>query len=526
MFNSDKQLCLLRDVCHGASWRVAVWCLFAALIINLFCNAFSPFFIPEGAMDPDCFYAEGCAIAHGLLPYRDFVDVKGPLLFIIYTIGYLLTPTRCEGIFLLYVLATWGTLIAFYRTAELFGLNRIAAAAAVAFAACALFSRLTAAWGAQPEHLLVFPLSWSLYCLTAFLKDPTRRYCFRLAWWVGCGSAAAFWLKFNFVLPYVAIIAIAVFVMLQRGRLNDVRGFALRGMEGGAIVCLPFILYFSYYGLWGDFVYSYFILNLNANASNLASGHFLQTAYHHIQRVVAPASCFACVVMLYALYTALIRKGDLLQNQLMRGLLPLFIITYISCFAGPWSYYYIMMAPMSIFLCIDFARAVFAKGWLERRLAIKGIAVFTLLVLLINGHCVGALGWGRAKAESIKIAEIQEMLANVPEPSIVYYDCPDILLGRKAESLPGTRMWMGLPGVSEKCYEHRENCIRKGAVDFVVIATYGKQQDPSPNTLDTLQEGGYEPIPEARLNRFLYITSIQVWAKPETRALIHAKTAS
>lgn len=476
-------------------------------------------------MDPDCFYAEGCAVAHGLLPYRDFIDVKGPLLFFIYTVGYLLTPTRCEGIFLLYVLATWGTLIAFYRTAELFGLSRPAAIAAVAFVACALFSRLTAFWGAQPELLLVFPFTWTVYYLTAFLKYPTLNCHHRLAWWVGGASAAAFWVKFNFVLPYVAVFCIAVFVLVQRGCIKDAWRFVLRCFAAGVMVCLPFVVYFTCYGLWGDFIFSYFLLNMGANANHLASASFLHTAYCYFLRLFTNSSALACVVVLYTLYTAFIRKGHPEQRKLMRMLLPLVLLTYLSCFVGIWGYYYIMMAPMAIFLCIDLARVVFEKGWLHRWLPMKGIAVFSLLVLLINGHCLGNLGWGRSDEESLKIAEIQDMLASIPEPSILYVGCQDVLLGRKAEALPCERMWISLPGVSAEHYERRNDCIRKGSADFVVTAIINPKGDLSANTLGMLREGGYEPIPEARLGRFCYFTSIQVWAKAETRALLHAKAA-
>lgn len=53
----------------------------------------------------------------GLVPYVDFADSKGPLLWLVYGIGYLISPNSFFGMYLLEILVYWGTFTLLYRSA-------------------------------------------------------------------------------------------------------------------------------------------------------------------------------------------------------------------------------------------------------------------------------------------------------------------------------------------------------------------------------------------------------------------------
>ena len=75
---------------NNKNYKAYVFLFIIICIINLFTNCFSPLYRPEGNLDPAAFYMEGRAWAHGYLPYKDFIDVKGIFLFFIYWLGYML----------------------------------------------------------------------------------------------------------------------------------------------------------------------------------------------------------------------------------------------------------------------------------------------------------------------------------------------------------------------------------------------------------------------------------------------------
>lgn len=496
---------------------VAIWAFLGALLINLFCNSFSPFFIPEGAMDPNCFYAEGCAIAHGYLPYKDFIDVKGPLLFFIYTIGYLLTPTHCLGIFFIYVLATWGTIIAFYRTAELFQLTPRAAILATFLTICCLFSRLTTFWAAQPEQLLALPFSWTLYYLTAFLKYPTAHFNRALGWCLGSGGMCTFLIKYNFVLPYAVIFILTAYEIARHFSKSDVLKFHAHCFMCASLVCAPFIIYLSFFHLWENFFHSYFMLNIEANAHQAALSPHNFIAW--IMKLLDPASWLSYIILGHTFVYCLLKRNNPISQNIMRRLIPAFITTYVSCAMGSWGYYYIMIAPLAIYLCVDLSSHDSVVAFTRHHVIIKSTIFALLFIFVINAYCISSLAWGRSAENTEQINTIQDIVAKVKTPKIIYYDCADILLGRRAKSLPGTPAWMNLPYVGSKTYEQRDRDISEKKVDFIVTAGQLKE-----NVQLLLRNAGYEPILGAKIETISFMKNVQLWSLSQTR--VHSTDTS
>ena len=52
-----------------------------------------------GRLDSAMFFMQGHAWTKGMVPYVDFTDSKGPLLFLIYAVGAWLSPTTYHGVF-------------------------------------------------------------------------------------------------------------------------------------------------------------------------------------------------------------------------------------------------------------------------------------------------------------------------------------------------------------------------------------------------------------------------------------------
>ena len=70
--------------------------------------------------DSAWFMMAGKSWMEGLRPYADFSDSKGPLLWLIYGLGYLISPRNYHGVFVLEVLAYWLTFIILFKTARIF----------------------------------------------------------------------------------------------------------------------------------------------------------------------------------------------------------------------------------------------------------------------------------------------------------------------------------------------------------------------------------------------------------------------
>ena len=95
---------------------LTVW----SFVILLFLSPDSPFFGLGQRIDSAWFFQGGAAWMNGMRPYVDFTDSKGPLLWLIYGIGYLISPRSYVGVYVVSSLFYTGTLFYNYKTASLF----------------------------------------------------------------------------------------------------------------------------------------------------------------------------------------------------------------------------------------------------------------------------------------------------------------------------------------------------------------------------------------------------------------------
>ena len=81
-----------------------LFCFLLAFILLLLCSKCSFLYPFNGWDDFNSFYTMASGWANGLIPYRDLFEQKGPFLYIIFMIGYFISPGKFSGIFILEVI--------------------------------------------------------------------------------------------------------------------------------------------------------------------------------------------------------------------------------------------------------------------------------------------------------------------------------------------------------------------------------------------------------------------------------------
>ncbi|MBQ4137937.1 MAG: hypothetical protein II592_00125, partial [Muribaculaceae bacterium] len=112
----------LRSKPHSLFPIIAI--VFATFLVMLGMSIDSPTHDVTGHIDSSWYMMCGRAWMNGLTPYVDFTDSKGPLLWLIYGIGYLISPCNYQGVFLLSCLSFITTSFIVYRTAHLLVTNK------------------------------------------------------------------------------------------------------------------------------------------------------------------------------------------------------------------------------------------------------------------------------------------------------------------------------------------------------------------------------------------------------------------
>jgi hypothetical protein len=90
--------------------------IYIALIVYTFCLLFfcskmSPLYAFNEWVDVNAYFTMGKGMMNGHVLYKDLFDHKGPLLYFIYGLGYLIDKAGFTGVFLLQLLANFVTVI-------------------------------------------------------------------------------------------------------------------------------------------------------------------------------------------------------------------------------------------------------------------------------------------------------------------------------------------------------------------------------------------------------------------------------
>lgn len=137
--------------------------------------------------DSAWFFTCGKAWMEGMTPYVDFADSKGPLLWLIYGIGYLLSPTSYIGVFWLSVLAYTFTFAILWRTSRIFVGRREAAFVLVMMSVLLFLREIHDEVRAED-----FCMPWicvGIYCVTRSLLQPSDTELRKYAFWLGVGMS-------------------------------------------------------------------------------------------------------------------------------------------------------------------------------------------------------------------------------------------------------------------------------------------------------------------------------------------------
>ena len=84
-----------------AQRKCSIWCLGAAALVLILCSKTSPLFVLNDWMDANIFFTMGKSMLSGKVLYRDVFDHKGPVLYLLYGLGWLLDHTGFTGVFVL-----------------------------------------------------------------------------------------------------------------------------------------------------------------------------------------------------------------------------------------------------------------------------------------------------------------------------------------------------------------------------------------------------------------------------------------
>lgn len=451
--------------------------LFAFVVMRFGFGAASESMHLRADYDLNIYYLIGNGWMRGALPYVNYVDLKGPLVFLFHGLGSILSPGSFLGICLLHApLVGLGLLFA-YKSARLF------LPTSMALAAVGIYSYFLLYFGCNPaEHVwilqhvtLYFLLRWGMSTSGAFSRKALII--------MGASVAVVLLMKFNLVAFWVPVCLLALTISFRRALLWLSVGFAL--------IFLPVICYFWWQGallpMWQEYVELAISYGRVSWAESALCQKHVQlfswfTPSHLHKRVnlylLTAAGCIPCLAWPFLWRFYRLKKSALLV------LIAAFVLQVYAGYSGPYdfSHYAVVFYPFcflsvlwGVSLLRRCPRLVYTAG-LGIAVLILGTAV-SLPLYVKYGRSYNGNAQMRDTAawlvEKISSSDKEELHVLEPEHFLHIY--------RLSGTLPGIRHFVRpmVPGGGTLFYAEQVEYIQRNRPKYLLGATWSQERSDS-----------------------------------------------
>ena len=427
--------------------------------------------------DSAWFFMCGKAWMNGLVPYVDFADSKGPLLWLIYGIGYLIDNDSYIGMFWIETVFYAVTLLYAYKSARIW-LSPHKSAIAAALLPLALFFPSTHSEMRAEDFCHPFQMI-ALYYLLECLYNNKKLH-FRAAFACGVCAGACTMMKWN--IAAMSIILFAVLLWHIRKSWKTMAQATAIFLAGFLVIVLPFVVYFYLIDGLQGLTYEYFIAAYQANSK---AGMTDALSNYILQEVPAVLLFKSPLVSLFAYATLFGSVIFGLKQKRHRFAPTLICLWYLAlCARVGYYYYYVAVSIFVLFLIIYALNHIKTERY-AKQTAIAAAILMPFVVALENGEF-----WRR------------HFLCNDPYSQKVYWEIayklsavenPEIMnsfhengVSTPVNGLPATRYWGYIVGRKDT-HEERLQYIQNRIPQFVLIQGY----EPNDNFRKLLTENGY-----------------------------------
>ena len=320
--------------------------------------------------DSDIFKVMGKLWNGGLVPYRDFLDHKGPVIFFIEAIG--LRISELVGIILLQFISLLFALKGMIKTSKLFNTN---INSLLIIATTLLLLNVYYQAGNYTEEFCLPFLAWSIYWLTRFIRndDTTVNGLYFIFFGITFGVCA--FTRITNAIPLCVLIVVFGIRSIINKKIIVLLKQAICFLVGTSIIVVPFIIYFATKGAVNDLIYATFIYNFR-----YASDSQLNLTINDILNFIlllVPMIASAVLIIVHMIKNS--------SNRLLFGtFLAIMIIgTVFQITQFPYGHYYIIWIPIIVpIIFVDYKKLTNNKVLrIIRLLALIGIIAVMLIKL-------------------------------------------------------------------------------------------------------------------------------------------------
>lgn len=459
--------------------KVFWFCLFVAAAVLAICTKSSFLYPLNDWVDSNCFYTVGKSVVHGKVIYRDLYEQKGPLLYLIHTAGYLISPGTFTGVYLFEVLAAAVFLYCAHRILR--EESVWASVVSLPVLAALVYSAPSLSYGDSAEEFCVPAYAVCLLISFSALKKD-REVSPAGLFAAGAMGACVLWIKYTMLGFFVGWFIIPAWMAFSRGgirRLVQSLGWVLAGVLAAS---LPILIYFGVHGALGDLWQVYFYDNMFHYADVEVSES--QTLWEKLGTIAGTAWRSTVYTFerntQYSMLTLLGLAWVLLAENLKTKLHLVFMLVFtcLTVYGGGRGYvYYGFILAVFAFLGLipvcRILRRVAVKPLIGRISALAGCVIALILAYELSGNTY-LMSY---RKEDMPQYQFAELINRKEDATLLNYGFLDGGFYTAAGIVPNTRFFCYLNIALPEIMETQRQIVADGAVDFVVTRSYPLQSE-------------------------------------------------
>ena len=423
---------------------------------------------------------------NGQVIYRDLYDQKGPYLYLLYGLSYLLSHDSFAGVFVMEILTVGLFLFAMYKILRLYCSKKISLLLIPVLAAVTLSSK-SFYWGGAAEEFCLPLFGFSLHDTLRYFKEQYEEEVppIRMILINGLFAGVVMQVKYTMLGFYFAwMTMIALAFVLKKEYKGFVKGcFTFVG--GMLLTLIPWLIYFGINGALDDwyqcYIYNNIFLYSNlTEADNGIGNRIYVLAKLLLWLFLDNVSYFAFIVLgvLFAVISFKTKWVEKLNVVMLCGFL------FLGIFVGGSSLPYYSI-PLMVFTVLGLipigklldvtitklALSVPEKNTTKNRNIFMGIAAAGIMAagIFFAYHYSMNSYFMMQEREDYFLFKFKEIMEEEEEPTLLNVGCLDAGLYTVADVMPSCRFFQTNGIGFQEMFDEQTRYIREGRTQFVLV---------------------------------------------------------
>lgn len=209
-------------------------------------------------MDPSIYLTIGRGMLDGLVPYKNLLDIKGPIIFMLYSIfSTLKIKTSYIGIFILECLILMLSVTFVYKSLMLISNSKKWSFVLTLFYPFIFLNGDAFITGGESEEFILPLIIILVYFTLKLIKNNYQcsKYSFILQ---GCLFGIAFWIKYTTTGAWIAFYLVLFFIYINKKNWQMLKNLVIYSILGFLIPSFIIILFFTLNHAFPDLLWGYF----------------------------------------------------------------------------------------------------------------------------------------------------------------------------------------------------------------------------------------------------------------------------